>query len=196
MLNYPHLARGIAYEWRRIKRQGLARLPLKVANRAIKLILWFALLPVTVVLHVAGHRRVTVFTDRIGHLAAEPDCLLKDQALGLVAKHRWFMLAPAGRVANGHLLNYWKPFIRVYEGKAICFILASMSSFGLMRHDVSKYLLAAKKAQAAYRTFALWHDRPPLLALTRADEEWGLQALRQLGLAKDAWFAVIWASAF
>ena len=190
MLNYPHLRQGIAYELRRVRNQGIARLPSKLAKRAIGVILCLVLLPVTAVLHLAGYRRVTVFTDRIGHLALEPDCLLKEEALGLVPRRRWFILAPAGRVANQHLLSYWRRFIRVYEGDATCFILASMSNFGLMRYDVSKYLLAARKPQA-YRIFALWKDRPPLLALTQADEDWGAQALRQLGLPEEAWFVCV-----
>jgi putative glycosyltransferase (TIGR04372 family) len=190
LLNYPHFRQGIAYELRRVRNQGIARLPSKLAKRAIGVILWLVLLPVTAVLHLAGYRRLTVFTERIGHLALEPDCLLKEQALGLVPKRRWFLLAPLGRVANRHLLNYWKPLIRVYEGRVTCFILASMTNFGLMRHDVSKYLLGSK-SQTAYRVFALWRDRPPLLALTRVDEEWGAQALLQMGLPEHAWFVCV-----
>jgi putative glycosyltransferase (TIGR04372 family) len=190
LLNYPHLRQGIAYELRRVRNQGIARLPGKLAKRAIGVILWLVLLPVTAVLHLAGYRRVTVFTDRIGHLALEPDCLLKEEALGLVPRRRWFILAPSGRVANKHILNYWKRFIRIYEGDATCFILANMSNFGLMRYDASKYLLAAQKPQA-YRIFALWKDRPPLLELTPADEQWGAEALRRIGLPPEAWFVCV-----
>jgi putative glycosyltransferase (TIGR04372 family) len=149
------------------------------------------LLPLTIALHLAGYRRITVFTQRIGHLALEPDCLLKEQALGFIPKHRWFILAPPKLVANRHLLSYWKPLIRVYEGRFSCYILASMSRWGFMRHDISRYILAVNKAQAAYRIYALWGDRPPLLALAPADEEWGGHALRELGLPDGVWFVCV-----
>jgi putative glycosyltransferase (TIGR04372 family) len=191
LLKWPHFSHGIVYEWGRIQKQGIYKLPLKAAKRILSITLWFVLLPLTFLLHLAGYRRVTVFTDRIGHLALEPDCLLKEEALGIIPKRRWFMLAPPERVANHHLLNYWKPLLRVFEGKFICFILESMSRWWVMRYDISHYILAANKAQAAYRIYAQWGDRLPLISLTQEDKEWGEQAIGQLGLPKAAWFICI-----
>ncbi len=190
-MKYPHLRQGIAYEWRRIRRQGLARLPLKIAKHGVRLMLWLVLLPVTIVLHLAGFRRLTVFTERIGHLAIEPDCLLKEQALGLIPKRRWFMLAPSRRVANRHLLNYWKPLIRVYEHGTVCFVLDTMSSFRLMRYDTFKYLRPARSPWSAYQIYSRWTGRPPLLCLTPADTQWAQGALRGLGLPDSAWFVCV-----
>lgn len=191
MINRLHLVARVNYEWRRIRQQTPFMLVCKAACRILSLVLWLLLLPLTVVLHIAGYRRVTVFTDRIGHLALEPDCLLKEQSLGLIPKRRWFILALPERAANKHLLNYWKPLIRIYEGKTICFVLASMSRWFFMRHDISRYILANNKAPDAYRIYALWSDRPSLLTLTDADMEWGDQALRQLGLPDGAWFVCV-----
>jgi len=182
---------GIGFELRRIRRLGLSRVSFKLSDRALKLALWFVLLPLTLALHLRGYRRVTVFTDRIGHLAIEPDCLLKEEALGLLPRRRWFILAPRNRVANRHLLNYWRPLIRVHDNPAICFILGSMSSFRLMRQDVSRYLQAARPVPASYRIFNLWKDRPPVLELTPEDKGWGARALHQLGLPERAWFVCI-----
>lgn len=190
-MNWPHLAHGLAFEWNRIRRQSIHTLLFKLIKRVVSLTLWLILLPLSIALHLTGYRRVTVFTERIGHLALEPDCLLKEQALGFIPKHRWFILAPPGRVANEHMLTYWRPLIRVYEGKLACFILESMSRFGLMRHDISRYILAVNKAQTAFRIYTLWQHRPPLLTLTPADEEWGLLALRKLGVPDDAWFVCV-----
>lgn len=190
-MNWPHFWHGIAYEWRRIYRQRLDILLFKAAKHIISIFLWLLLLPLTIVLHLAGYRRVTVFTDRIGHLAIEPDCLLKEQRLGLIPQCRWFILAPPGRVANHHLLNYWKPFIRIYENGLACYVLSSMSLFGFMRYDISRYVLAVNKAQAAYKINALWDGRPPLLSLTKEDEKWSAHALRQLGLPEGAWFVCV-----
>jgi putative glycosyltransferase (TIGR04372 family) len=191
LLNWPHFSEGVAYEWRRIRKQGLYKLPLKAFKRIVSIVLWLILLPLTIILHLAGYRRVTVFTHRIGHLAIEPDCLLKEEALGLIPKHRWLILAPPDRVANKHLLGYWKPRIRVHENRLACFILASMSRWVFMRHDISHYILAVNKSQAAYRIYAQWGERPPMLSLTAEDEKWGTQALRRLGLPEGSWFVCV-----
>jgi putative glycosyltransferase (TIGR04372 family) len=190
-VNWLHFSKRVAYEWRRIRRQGLYKLPLKAVNRIVRIVLWIVLLPLTIVLHFVGYRHVSVFTQRIGHLAIEPDCLLKEQALGHIPKRRWFILAPPGRIANKHLLHCWKPWIRIYESRVACYLLSSMSLWVLMRHDISHYILAFTRAQAAYKIYAQWGERPPLLALTPADEEWGQQALRQLGLPDGTWFVCV-----
>ncbi|HEX5125905.1 MAG TPA: TIGR04372 family glycosyltransferase [Rhodocyclaceae bacterium] len=191
MLNLPQLPHGVAYEWRRLRRQGLIKLPRKIAFHVFSIALWLFLLPITFILHLAGYRRVTIFTDRIGHLALEPDCLLKEQALGLIPKRKWFMLAPPERVANQHLLNYWRPLLRVHENKTTCFILASMSRWKLMRYDISHYILAINKAQAAYRIYACWGARAPLLALTQSNNDFGIQSLHELGLPNNTWFVCV-----
>lgn len=190
-MNWPHLAHGLAYEWRRITRQGPATVLLKIATRLLSIALWLLLLPLTSALHLAGYRRITVFTDRIGHLAMEPDCLLRETALGLVPARRWFMLAPPHRVANAHLLNYWKPFIRIVQHPVMCFVLASMSRWGLMRHDVSRYVLATTKAQSSYRIYAQWADRAPLLVTRAEDAVWFANARQDLGLPEDAWYVCV-----
>jgi len=142
-------------------------------------------------LHLAGFRRLTVFTERIGHLAIEPDCLLKEQALGLLPRRRWFVLAPPGHVANPHLLGYWRPLIRVHENRALCFLLAGMSSFRLMRYEASTCLRWQRTPHSAYRIYSLWGNRTPLLRLTPADMQWGEEALRRLGVPANAWFVCV-----
>ncbi|MFO1321969.1 MAG: TIGR04372 family glycosyltransferase [Burkholderiales bacterium] len=191
MFRWPHLSHGIAFEWRRLRRRGLRSLFVKVVLRAASAGIWFVLLPLTLALHLAGWRRLMVFTDRIGHLALEPDCLLKDQALGRVPRRRWFLLAIPGRVSNAHLLSYWATFFPVYRGRVLCFVLASMSRWGLLRHDLSRYILSVRHAQEAYRVHAQWPPRPPLLALSEADRRWGAERLRALGVPEGAWFVCV-----
>lgn len=142
-------------------------------------------------LHLAGFRRVTVFTDRIGHLALEPDCLLKEQALGHIPKRKWIILAPPRRVANEHLLSYWEPYFIIVRHPILCYFINSMSRWRLMRYDISHYILAVGKAQAAYRIFAEWGDRSPILKLSQEDERWAAIKLKELGLPDDVWFVCI-----
>ena len=191
MPNWPHLAHGIRFEWRRLRRYGFTRLASKALLRGTSLGLWILLLPLTLLLHVAGYRRLMVFTDRIGHLALEPDCLLKDVQLGHVAPRRWFILAIPGRVANAHMLAYWASHVPVVHGRFACFVLESMSRWGLLRHDLSAYILSVHHAQAAYRVHSEWRGRAPLLTLTDEDRQWRDEQLRRLGLPEGAWFVCV-----
>jgi len=181
----------LAFEWQRISRLPLGTIASKAAAKTLGVALGLLLLPLTLILHLAGYRHVTVFTDRIGHLALEPDCLLKEQALRLLPRRKRILLAPPRRVANEHLLTYWKPHFIVLRSGLGCFLVAHMSSFGLMRHDISHYARNIGKAQDAYRVYADWGDRPPLLKLNTEDELWGAQMLRKLGLPDQAWFVCV-----
>lgn len=181
----------LQFEWRRINQMNFCALSGKVIIKLLSLTIGLLMLPITLVLHAIGYRHVTVFTDRIGHLALEPDCLLKEQALGNIPHRKWIMLAPPGRVANEHLLSYWQPHFRIVRDKAVCLLIASMSRWGLMRYDIDHYIRAIGKAQAAYRVYSEWGSRPPLLQLTSEDDTWCDEMLEQLGIPKDAWFVCV-----
>ena len=191
ILNWPHIKQRLDFEFRRIKRKGILHIVRKTISHLTSIALWFFLLPMTFLLHFAGYRRVTVFTDRIGHLALEPDCLLKEQALGYIPKHKWFMLAPPGRVANEHLLSYWEPHFLIIRQPMLCYLIGSMSKWLLMRYDISHYILAVNKAQAVYRLYSEWGNKPPILKLSHEDEQWAAVKLRELGLPKGAWFVCV-----
>jgi len=178
----------LEFEWRRIRQIPLPTLVGKATAKLLGLGLGLTLLPVTVLLHLLGYRHVTIFTDRIGHLALEPDCLLKEQALGTIPHRKWIMLAPPSRVANEHLLTYWQPHFHIVHNYFACFLLASMSRWGLMRYDISHYARAIGKAQAAYRIYSEWGGRLPTLNLTPEDEAWGKEMLQSLGVPEGAWF--------
>lgn len=179
----------LAFRVRFIARQGIVWTLKRLAIRAISLIVWVAFLPVTIVLHAAGLRHATVVTERVGHLALEPDCLAKDARLGNVPRRRWMILAPAGKVANEHLLSYWERHFMVVRNPALCFLIGSMSRFHFMRHDVSSYARALDQAQMSYRVYAEWGTGRPMLELTAADVQWGRQQLSALGIPEGAWFA-------
>src|SRR5262245_55149119 len=66
----------------RARREGLAATLRQLLAAAGGALAWVALLPLTLLLHLAGYRRLDVIAERIGHLAAEVDCFLKARALG------------------------------------------------------------------------------------------------------------------
>jgi len=180
-----------SFELRRIRRIPPYILIGKTVAKLLGLALGLFLLPVTALLHLFEYRCVTIFTDRIGHLALEPDCLIKEEILGRIQSRKWIMLAPPSQVSNAHLLSYWRPHLRIVCNQFVCFILACMSRWGLMRFDISHYIRAIGKAQAAYRIYSEWGTRPPILKLTEEDELWGQQMLHGLGLPDGAWFVCI-----
>lgn len=144
--------------------------------------------PLTVALHLAGFRRLTFNTRRIGHMASEPDCFLKACMLGELPKRRWFFLAPASRTANEHLLSYWTPHIPVIRNRVASRIIAGMTSLGLMRYDTNRYVWSYDRSQEIYRLNAQWGDRPPLLSLTPEDAAERKDMISAIGLPPDAWF--------
>ena len=163
----------------------------KAAAKTVGLALGLILLPLTLILHLAGYRHVNIFTDRIGHLALEPDCIVKEQALELLPYRKWILLAPPKRVANAHLLTYWEPHFIVVRARLGCYLVANMSRFGFMRYDISHYCRNISQAQDAYRVYADWGDRPPLLKLRAEDRQWGEVMLSKLGLPDHAWFVCV-----
>jgi putative glycosyltransferase (TIGR04372 family) len=181
----------LAFRIRYVRRKGFAWIVGRLCSRGAGLLAWLVLLPVTLVLHVAGFRHVPVFTERIGHLALEPDCLLKEQALGRLPRRRWILLSPRGQTANEHLLAYWRRDFRVIRNEAACFLIRNMSGGGLMRQDVSHYVRALGKTQFAYRVYTDWGERAPLLRLSDEDKSWGEDLLERMGMPRGAWFACV-----
>lgn len=176
---------------RRYRERGAAWLLPALARHAASELLWLAMLPLALAGHMLGYRRINVFVEHIGHLAVEPDCLLKEVRLGRIAPRRWLLLAPPGRVSNGHLLQYWKPHLTVVTSPWLCTLLAIMSRRLLMTHDVSGYVARYFGRQQVYPVNAEWGARPPVLALTVEDESWGLRTLEELGVPAGKWFVAV-----
>lgn len=173
----------------RAKDNGLLWVMTKTAQKTFVFFGWFLLLPISTFGHLLGFRRVTIFTDRIGHLAAEFDCFEKERRLGrLPPKRFWFVLAPKNRVANLHLLNYWKPYVHVISHPLACALLKILTWKGFMVHDISNYILSFGKSARYYEVNVAWGTRPPLLSLTDADRERTHVLLTELGLPAGAWY--------
>ena len=175
----------------RARKEGLARTALAALDTVASNLVWLALLPAALCLHLAGFRRLTVLVGRIGHLAAEPDSFLKARALGRVKPGRYFMLAPKGAVANPAMLDYWKPRIRTIEDPFACWLLRALSLRGPVKYDMSGYVLRLNASQEIYAINAEWQGRPPLLALTGADRSWSEERFRELGLPPGAWHVCV-----
>ncbi len=175
----------------RIRQFGLIGIVQRVIKKIALFLVSVIFLPFSIVMCLLGYRRVTIFTDRVGHLAIEPDILIKAQKLGLIKARRWFVLAPAHRVSNQHLLEYWSKHFTVYQSPAACFFLHCLSAWPFLRFDVAHFINNGKGAQWGYKVNTLWGDRPPILTLTEEDCQFGDHQLAALGVPHGAWFVCI-----
>jgi len=150
--------------------------------------LWFFLLPLTLLLHLIGFRRLTIQVDRIGHLAGETDTFLKSLLLGEIPKKKYFIIT-SKKVANKKLLEYIRAYLLVIDSKFLSHLLSIMSSFFLMRHNVKKIMLTLKAADI-YRINRVWGDKPPIFKISKAHEDECHNLINKLGL-KDRWFVCI-----
>ncbi len=176
----------------RLKQYGWFWIFCVCVKRVALEILWILSLPLGVLVHLLGFRRLYVQTWHIGHLAADVDTFIKEQRLGLIRKrHHFFITARTGFVANQHLLNYWKKFIPVVLNPILAWILELMSRRWVMREDLSRYISKFFGTQEIFRINTLWDNRPPVLVLNAEDEVWGKQQLAQLGMKENQWFVCV-----
>lgn len=175
--------------WSRIRRGGCSWFLRKVVKRFFINAGWIFLLPLACVLHAVGFRRLTINTERVGHLACEPDCFLKLKALGQLPRWRiWFVLAPPKRVANSHLFAYWQDHLFCFTNSIVCHALNAMSLRGPMVHRVDDYILSISSSATYYRVNNEWCDRPPLLKLSVDDQQELASLLREFGVPAGAWY--------
>ena len=194
-MKYRNLVARLSTFWlvlrRRFRDKGLIWAITGMVKRVAAEILWIALLPATALGHVMGFRCLNVRVEHIGHLAVEPDTLLKEAKLGKLSYKRWILIAPTGQVANDHLLSYWRPWFITVTSPAACWLLSIMSKHWLMQADVSRYVGKFFGAQDVYAVNAQWGDRPAVLALTEEDEDWGRNKLLELGVPAGSWFVAV-----
>ena len=174
-----------------MREEGLVWTLAELARRVLPVPIWLLLLPATLALHLAGFRRLTVLTERVGHFAAEVDCFLKLRELGRLPRRRYFVTAPSDRVANRCLADYWSGKLTLIRDPFACTLLRTMSRFCLMRHDVGDYVLTVAGAATYYRVNDEWGDRPPQLRLTAPHADQGGRQLAALGLPAGAWFVCV-----
>jgi putative glycosyltransferase (TIGR04372 family) len=180
-----------SFEFKRILKMPVRIILYKTIEKFIGFVLGMLLLPLTFFLHLLGYRYITVLTGRIGHLALETDCFLKEIELGILPKKNHIILAPKQHIANIHFLNYLKPHFIILENQTMCFLVRNMSRFGLMRHDVKHYIRNIGGSQHAYIVYAKWNENPPVFKITEEDEKWGFKKIRSLGIPDNSWFVCL-----
>lgn len=147
------------------------------------------LLPLVRFLQFCGlkYRFVNFHSARVGHLALEPDCFIKEGRLGLRPPVKEIWVAPQDRVANKHLLRYWESYLRVWKSPWAKLLLPVAENESLGR----SYVMVLNETAQYPRIQSAWGDRPPLLKLTRDDDERGRAMLAKLGVPEGAWFVCV-----
>jgi len=130
-------------------------------------------------------------SERIGHLAIEPDLFVKELRLGLRPPGKYVLVARPGKVCNACLLDYWKPFLKIYDRGLMRFLLLPVSRQRSLGIELNEPIIADQKTAGYTRVQAAWGDRPPLLTLREEHRQRGAAAMAKLGLPPGAWFVCV-----
>jgi len=122
---------------------------------------------------------------RIGHLALEIDCFVKEGMLNLRPAHRGLIVFPRDKIANAVLLEYWKKHVFVIDSPFWTQILSPWRRWPSICFRVDQYVTIAPTVHAIQAAF---QDRPPLLQLTPQHRQEGAERLRELGVPPEAWY--------
>lgn len=180
----------LKFEIFRIKQKSPKEIYIKICLKIFGICIAILMLPIACIFHLFGFRYVNIFTERIGHLAIEPDCIIKELYLNK-KKFRLIILAPKDKVANHHLLTYWSKYFTIVYSESLCFIIRYSTLLGPGKINVKYLINKPNGTQGAYSIYARWSKRPPLLKLTNSDSTYCDEILLKLGIPKFSWFVCI-----
>ena len=177
-----------------VRRRGVRFSLAILIGRVLHHVLFVPLSFVVAPLLVRARVRVWLLAnpERIGHLAMEPDCYVKEQLLGLAPPARaTFLLCRRDRVVNHELLRHWKRYFRVVSSAVAYDALRPLAFRRGVGVDAGRYVGTVEGTASFPRIQASYGDRPPLLELSSAELERGRAALERLGLPADAWYVCV-----
>jgi putative glycosyltransferase (TIGR04372 family) len=168
------------------------RIMSKLTSKFYKLFEWVILLLYSfpaLILWFFGAKVPNFSIARIGHLASEPDCYIKEHLLKKEKVPRTIFLASSYSVANKALAKLWGKYFIVIKSRVLAKILRPLSYHPLTRFNVLKYI--AEEQSGAIRIATEWGDRKPILQLTDELVDRGDEILGKLGLPRNSSFVCI-----
>lgn len=145
------------------------------------------------ILRLRDAKLVTVAVpQRIGHLALETDCFLRDAILKAGRVPLAIMVEPTqGGFANPVLAEYLSRYVlivpRIQRGDLI---EKALTHAGFAIHT-APYAVAMYETAKSYDVFRRWSRRKPLFTLTPQDRTVTREALRAMGVPEGAWFVCV-----
>jgi len=165
---------------------------IQIIKRIIFLFCFLILLPLTLILHSLGFRRLNVKTSKIGHLAAEVDCFLKLFHMGHVDKNKkYFISCNYKKISNKKLLQIWSKSIYINTNFFINLVLDYMTFGPFMKYDVTDYVLSTAKSSMYYQVNIDWAKRPSIASLDYETIKSGNSVLKKLGIPEWSWYVCV-----
>jgi putative glycosyltransferase (TIGR04372 family) len=130
-------------------------------------------------------------SERIGHLAIEPDIFIKELQLGLRPPGKYLWVTRPGKVCNPCLLDYWRPYLKIYDRGLMRYLLLPASRQRSLGIELNEPIIADQKTAGYTHVQAEWGSRPPLLQLREEHRRRGEAALAALGVPPGAWFVCV-----
>ena len=128
---------------------------------------------------------------RIGHMAAEMDCFLKERALGLIPDTRPVLLIDRSAAGNRALLDLFKRHVAVLDKRWQKILFMPLTKFDAIHLPLGRPVVALNESARYSQVLALWEDRPPVIRLSETIERDGAALIRELGVPEGAWFVCL-----
>ena len=129
---------------------------------------------------------------RIGHLALETDCFLRDRLLTTGRLPVTIMIEPPhGGFANPVLAEYLARYVAILPRDAGSERMDRILVKGGYAVYTAPYAVAMYETALAYDVYRRWGPRAPLFTLTDADRAATRAFLREVGVPDGAWFVCV-----
>lgn len=161
----------------------------KASRRIGALLRGLLLWPFAGIVTAANVRFATISNPgRIGHMAAEIDCFLKERALGLIPRENAILFINSDKAANRALLDIFRQYIPVWSAPFLVKLLSELVKFTALRQPLGRPVVGLGESARYHEINWLWGDRPPAVALTPEIERDGRACLARLGVPDGGWF--------
>ena len=148
--------------------------------------------PFRVFLYITHIKLPRVYTERIGHLAVEPDCFLKEALITTGKIPKALLLYNPRTVANKALaVDYWSDYFLIVKNSLLARFLKACLRCPRVGISVEEYAVAMKKTARCFGLNREWGNKPPLLKIKQKHIDLGMAVLRKMGLPDGAWYVCI-----
>jgi len=151
-----------------------------------KQLIWFVFLPISLLFHFMGYRRLIFNDNNIGHLAGDLNCFLKEKYLFNLNK-KYFIIYNKENIANEFLLNQFSSKIIIIELKFFYKISTLIFSYLFGVYDLYNYSNTLYGNAKIYKINSLCNE----CFLPEIQNDFFANNLKKIGVDLDDWFVCI-----